>query len=89
MLPCSIIIPVFNHSDLTRQCLEALQADGTEPSAHEIIIVNDGSTDDTLVMLAGYGAQVRVITLTENQGFAAACNAGAAAAQGERSRASR
>ena len=83
MLFCSIIIPVFNHSGLTRQCLKALLSETDLPCQREIIVVNDASTDDTVELLASYHAQIRVVTLKTNQGFAAACNAGAAAAQGD------
>src|SRR5438094_894140 len=60
MPACSIIIPVFNHSALTQQCLKSVLA--TSSAAAEIIVVDDGSTDDTPELLRGFGAQIRVLT---------------------------
>src|SRR5262245_9459429 len=79
---CSIIIPVFKKASLTRQCLDAILADAPKVS-HEIIVIDDASTDSTPEMLADYGKQLRVVTHKENTGFATACNDGAAAAKGE------
>jgi GT2 family glycosyltransferase/glycosyltransferase involved in cell wall biosynthesis len=79
---CSVVIPVFNRSDLTRQCLDTLLADEIETS-HEIIVVDDASTDRTPGALAGYGDAVRVVRHETNTGFATSCNDGAAAAAGE------
>lgn len=78
----SIIVPVYGLAEVTRQCLDQLL--GSPPSGcdREIIVVDDASTDHTLAMLSAYGDVVRVIENHENQGFARACNAGAAAAQG-------
>jgi O-antigen biosynthesis protein len=45
-LPVTIIIPTFNKSKLTRQCLQALR-DNTPAPRHEIIVVDNGSTDGT------------------------------------------
>jgi len=80
---CSIVIPVYGNAALTRQCLRTLLA---EPPAvaHEIVVVDDASPDGTPAMLAGFGDTVRVVSLSRNQGFAAACNRGAAEARGDR-----
>lgn len=50
---------------------------------YEIIIIDDGSTDDTRAWLATLPLPCRVILNEKNFGFAATCNRGAAAAQGE------
>ena len=50
---------------------------------YEIIFIDDGSTDDTRAWLATLPLPCRVILNEKNFGFAATCNRGAAAAQGE------
>src|SRR5258705_12380858 len=68
MTKCSIIIPVFNHAALTRQCLAALEG---EPA--ETIVVDDASTEPV----------ASTIRHETNTGFAQSCNDGAAAARGQ------
>lgn len=78
---CSIVIPLYNRAELTRQCLTAL-AEVTDGVSAELILVDNASTDETPQLLAGLGAAVRVIRNETNLGFAKACNQGAAAARG-------
>jgi GT2 family glycosyltransferase/Tfp pilus assembly protein PilF len=79
----SIIIPVFNNLDLTRQCLESIWNYTDAP--HEIIVVDNGSTDGTREYLNNMEAAggVRVIANPTNLGFAKASNQGAQAARGD------
>jgi GT2 family glycosyltransferase len=79
---CSVIVPVFNRASLTGRCLEELLANAPESVGIEIMVVDDGSTDLTGRLLDGYVDRVRVVKQTSNQGFATACNAGAATAAG-------
>jgi GT2 family glycosyltransferase/glycosyltransferase involved in cell wall biosynthesis/2-polyprenyl-3-methyl-5-hydroxy-6-metoxy-1,4-benzoquinol methylase/tetratricopeptide (TPR) repeat protein len=79
---CSIIIPVWNKVELTRQCLVAL-GPATDDVSFELIVVDNHSTDETPELLASLGGDVRIITNSENLGFAKACNQGAEAATGE------
>ena len=78
----SAVIPLHNGLPLTRRCLETLQATLPAGLTHEIILVDDGSTDGTGDWLAGLPAPCRAVRLERNLGFAAACNRGAAAAHG-------
>jgi GT2 family glycosyltransferase len=68
----SIVIPVWNKWNFTKACLEDL---AQLPEDHEIIVVDNGSTDDTSNNLL---ANKRIIyhRNTENLGFAKACNIG-------------
>jgi GT2 family glycosyltransferase len=79
---CSIIIPVFNHASLTRQCLNRLFAQRTEVET-EIIVVDDASRDLTPRLLSSYGDRIRVVRHTVNTGFAITCNDGAMVASGD------
>ncbi|MGZ8373780.1 MAG: glycosyltransferase [Nitrospira sp.] len=79
---CSIIIPVWNRCDLTRQCIEAL-AKTTDDVSWELIVVDNHSTDDTASFLSTLSGDVQIITNEENLGFAKACNQGARAAHGK------
>jgi|GEM_PF-1414361 GT2 family glycosyltransferase/spore maturation protein CgeB len=74
----SIVIPVFNQVHFTATCLDVLFRNTPEPC--EVIVVDNGSTDDTPRLLDRYAGRVRVIRNDRNEGFARACNAGAAAA---------
>lgn len=76
----SIIIPAWNKWDYTFRCLLSL-VENTSGVAHETIVVDNASTDETataLPLLPG----LRVLRNQENLGFARACNQGAALARG-------
>lgn len=79
----SFIIPLYNCLALTQECLRTLQATLPTGLTHEIIFVDDGSTDGTCEWLTTLSAPCRVILNERNLGFAATCNRGAAVAQGE------
>lgn len=76
----SLIIPSFNRGSLIGETLDSALAQ-TVPF-HEIIVVDDGSTDNTQEVLAGYRDRIKVLTLSRN-GVQAARNAGAAIATGD------
>lgn len=78
----SIIIPVFNNSELTFQCLRSLLCE-IDLSANEIIVVDNASSDETPAMLAQLKDRIRMIRNAENRGFVDACNIGAASARGQ------
>jgi GT2 family glycosyltransferase/SAM-dependent methyltransferase/Flp pilus assembly protein TadD len=79
---CSIIIPVYNNLELTKQCLTAL-ASVTTGVDYEVILVDNGSTDGTAAFLQTLQGDVRIIRNDENRGFAKACNQGAKEARGK------
>lgn len=76
----SIVIPVYNQFARTLACLRALAA--YPPACQfEVIVVDDGSSDQTSVAMPQIGG-VRYHQRAENGGFIVACNDGAALAQG-------
>ncbi len=81
MTRVSIVIPVYNRVDLTRQCLDSLAT--TVGSFAETIVVDNGSRDGTQELLRTHALGVRCIRNAENLGFAVACNQGASEARGE------
>jgi glycosyltransferase involved in cell wall biosynthesis len=80
----SVIIPTYNRPGLLRQTIESVLAQ-TYPRI-ECIVVDDGSTDETPIMLADYAGRFpgRIIPIRqENRGGTAARNTGARAAKGD------
>lgn len=78
----SFIIPLYNCLALTQACIASLQASLPRGLAHEIILVDDGSTDGTRDWLRGLGEPFRVVLNERNLGYATANNRGAALARG-------
>jgi len=76
----SVVIPVCNAADYTKQVLEELAARGD--GVLETIVVDNGSSDATAAVLARHPS-LRVIRNAENRGFAGAVNQGIEAARGE------
>lgn len=80
----SFIIPLYNCLALTQACLASLRATLPRDLAHEIIFVDDGSTDGTRAWLASLDSpEIRVVLNPANLGYAAANNRGAALARGD------
>lgn len=76
----SVIIPAFNAAATLARAIESVGSQ-TWP-AHEIIVVDDGSSDASAEVALRFGAAVRLIR-QPNRGVSMARNAGAAAATGD------
>lgn len=76
----SVVVPVRNGAATLPACLHALTQQTLPPAAYEVIVVNDGSTDDTAAVARRY--PVRCVDLPPS-GPAAARNHGVAQAQGD------
>lgn len=76
----SVVIPAYNAAWCVRRALDSVLAQ--EYRDFEVIVVDDGSQDDTAAILATYGAALRVVR-KPNGGLSSARNAGIAAAHGE------
>ena len=75
----SCIVPVYNGARFLAEALESILAQSLPPD--EIIVVDDGSTDDTPAVVAAYGTVDYV--RQENRGPAAARNRGVTLARGD------
>lgn len=79
----SVIIPAYNVANYIVECIDSLLAQ--IPAPNELIIINDGSTDDTLAQIEKHYAreeQVRIFTIP-NGGLGQARDYGIALAEGK------
>jgi glycosyltransferase involved in cell wall biosynthesis len=85
MVKLSIVIPAFNVEKWISRCLDSCLNQNLSYDLYELIIVNDGSTDDTIKIIKEYSdsySNVKIIT-KKNGGLSSARNAGLGLANGE------
>ena len=80
----SIVIPTFNRPRRLAECLRALTALQYATEDFEVIVVDDGSTEDLRPVIEAVQARIPIqLIVKENAGPASARNRGAACARGE------
>ncbi len=75
-----VVIVAYGRYELTASCLRHLSA---QTIGHRIILVDNGSTDDSPARVRDEWADVQLQRFEDNRGFAEACNRGVAAGSGE------
>ena len=85
MIKLSIIVPVYNVEKYIRPCFESIFKQGLNDDDYEVIIINDGSTDNSLKMIEDIIKQHNNITIINqaNQGLSVARNNGITKAKGD------
>ena len=82
----AVVIPAFNEEEAIADTVHAILALDYPVDKLEVVVVNDGSTDDTLTQIeavAAWNPRVRVIDFPENRGKRAAMAAGIKATSAE------
>jgi glycosyltransferase involved in cell wall biosynthesis len=82
----SVVIATYNRAELLRECLYSLADQTFPPEYFEVIVINDGSTDNTSLILDKFERDYRTsfVRLDQsNKGVSAARNAGIASAKGD------
>jgi glycosyltransferase involved in cell wall biosynthesis len=80
----SVVVPTYNRRALLAACLSSLARQSVPADAFEVVVVDDGGTDDTRSFLDGWAAPYTLRVLVQpNGGLSAARNAGNRAAQAD------
>ena len=85
MIDLSIIVPVYNVEKYVRTCIESIYRQELDENRFELIIINDGTEDHSMEMIADIIQQHSniIVIKQENQGLSVARNNGLAIAKGE------
>jgi glycosyltransferase involved in cell wall biosynthesis len=70
----SIIVPTYNHEKYIARCIRSLINQNYQRSFYEIIVIDDGSTDNTIKILENFKDQITLIKNKKNLGLAATLN---------------
>jgi GT2 family glycosyltransferase len=76
----AVVIPNWNGCRFLAACFDSLRAQRYRD--FEVILVDNGSRDDSVTFTRGHYPEVRIVSLPENLGFAAGVNRGITAARG-------
>ncbi|MFH1835458.1 MAG: glycosyltransferase family 2 protein [Methanobacteriota archaeon] len=80
----SVIVPAFNEEEHVKECIESLLSLEYPRDKLEVIVVNDGSSDDTGNICKSFGRKIKFIDLKKNSGTKAVpLNIGLREATGE------
>jgi glycosyltransferase involved in cell wall biosynthesis len=81
----SVIIPIYNNEKYVFDCLNSLEAQTYPKELFEVIIIDDASTDNTLLKVKAYksGLNLQIDALRENSGPGIARNKGIAISKGD------
>lgn len=86
-LPMTVVIPAYNEGAMVAKAIDSVAAAFYDPDKLEIIVVDDGSTDDTWEHIqhavARHGSRIRAIRLARNSGKREALAAGFRIGTGE------
>ena len=79
----SVIVPTYNVAATLDQCLASIE--GQTHQQVEVIVVNDGSTDESLAIAHAHATRDQRVVVADkpNEGYGASCNRGIAMARGE------
>ncbi len=80
MTSISVVIPAYNAESFLAEAIASALAQS--PPVSEVVVVDDGSTDDTASLAASFGPPV-IVVRQDNRGIGAARNAGVAVAHGD------
>jgi hypothetical protein len=83
MPTASILIPHYNNPEILRPCLESLRSLAPDSPAHEVVVVDDGSTDDSVAWVRREHPWALVVECGENGGFVRAIQTGVEASESE------
>lgn len=78
----SVVVTAYNYGRFIGESIESVLSQSYPPEQREIVVVDDGSTDDTPERVKKYGTKIKYLR-QENRGQGAALNLGFAAARGE------
>ncbi len=79
----SIIIPVYNGEKFIQRAIRSVVDQNFPRKQFEIIVVDDGSTDNTLDIIQPFKDTIRIMRHEKNMGLAASRNTGIKAAKGQ------
>ncbi|MDX6285410.1 MAG: hypothetical protein QOG53_895 [Frankiales bacterium] len=77
----SVVIVNWNGAEILRPCLDSLRKQSRLPD--QVVVVDNGSTDDSVRLIATAYPDVELVRLATNTGFAGGANAGIRASTGE------
>ena len=72
----SVIIPVYNQEKWITRCLRSLENQSFSREKYELIVVNDGSTDNSESVINLFSNKITFINNTKNSGLPSALNQG-------------
>tara|TARA_A100001011_G_scaffold267351_1_gene276398 strand:- start:1759 stop:2418 length:660 start_codon:yes stop_codon:yes gene_type:complete len=79
----SVIIPIFNQQRFVERCLRSIINQTLSKTIYDIIVIDDGSTDNTKKILENYKDKIKILSNKKNLGLPYSLNKGIKASQAQ------